>query len=254
MDFFEQTNSHITELNESDRKIFEYVVRNIHSVKEMQIRALAASCYVSTTTIVRLTKKLGFGGYREFIESIRTTCQSLNRTDLPEVLWKRSYSEEYLKNIIESVRVISQEKIDQFRRHVEKRPAIHFYGTGLDREAAHYTYRLFTSMGYYTYCPVEDYELQAAVSQLRDGDMLFLFSLSGEDEKVIHLVEQARLICKPVVVTVTQSANNMLQSMSDVDFYVFTDQVRLHNLDLSSRISMMAIAELLTYSLLTTAE
>lgn len=251
MDFFEQTSDHLTKLNENERKLFEYIVRNIHKVQEMQIRVLAGNCYVSTTTIVRLTKKLGFEGYREFTESIRATCQSLNQTELPEVLWKRSYSEEYLKNIIESVRVISQEKIDQFRHLVEKRPALYFYGTGLDREAAHYAYRLFTSMGYYTYCPVEDYEVQAAVSQLKDGDTLLLFSLSGEDKEVIQVVEQARLICKPVIVTITQSANNMLQSMGDLDFYVFTDHVKYKKLDLSSRISMIAIAELLTYSLLT---
>lgn len=251
MDFFEQVNSHVAGLNESDRKIFEYVVRNINDVKDMQIRTLAANCYVSTTTIVRLTKKLGFSGYRAFTDSIRATCQTLDHTELPQVLWKRSYSEEYLKNIIESVRVVSQEKIDAFRRHVSSGPMICFYGTGLDREAARYAYHLFTSMGYRTCCPLEDYETQAAVRRLADGDILFLFSLSGEETSVIQMVEQARLLCRPVVVTVTRSANNTLQSFSDLDLYVFTDQVRFQNQDISSRISMIAIAELLAYSLVT---
>ena len=82
------------------------------------------------------------------------------------------------------------------------------------------------------------------------GDVLFLFSLNGEDRDVIRLVESARLRCKPVVVTVTQSANNILQSMSDIDFYVFTDQVKYKNLDLSARISMIAITELIAYNLI----
>lgn len=251
MDFFEWTNDHITELNDNERKIFEYVVRNIHTVKDMQIRALAAACYVSTTTIVRMTKKLGFSGYRAFTDSIRATCQTLSRTEFPEVLWKREYSEEYLKNIIESVRVVSQEKIQRFRAALDRRPTLCFYGVGLDREPARYAYRLFTSLGYDTCCPTEDYEVTAALGRLRDGDVLFLFSLSGEEREVLQLVERARMTCAPAVATVTQSANNMLQSMSDIDFYVFTDQVRFQGMDLSSRISMIAIAELLVYSVLT---
>lgn len=251
MDFFERTNSHITELNDNERKIFEHVVRNIHAVKDMQIRALAGECYVSTTTIVRMTKKLGFSGYREFTDSIRAACQTLNKTEFPDVLWKREYSEEYLKNIIESVRVVSQEKIERFRVCLAPRPAVYFFGAGLDREPARYAYRLFTSMGYYTCCPAEDYEVTAALGRVKDGDLLFLFSLSGEDREAVRFVERARLGCKPVVATLTHSANNMLQSMSDIDFYVFTDQVRYRDMDLSSRISMFAVTELLAYSVLT---
>ncbi|MEG2187466.1 MAG: MurR/RpiR family transcriptional regulator [Clostridia bacterium] len=254
MNFFERTNEHLTELNENEQKIFEYVVRNMQEVKNMQIRSLAASCFVSTTTIIRFAKKLGFEGYRELIESVKFTCHSLDSNELPDVLWRRGYSEDYLKNVIESVRVISQEKIDKFRRCATKQRTIYFYGTGLDREAAHYAYRLFTSMGYYTYCPTEDYEVQATINQLKDDDILFLFSLSGEDRQVINLVESARLRCKPVIATVTQSANNLLQSMSDIDFYVFTDHVKYKNLDLSARISMIAIAEMLVYSLIAKVE
>lgn len=254
MDFFEQANQHIGQLHENEQKIFEYVVRNIHAVKDMPIRELAGNCFVSTTTVVRFTKKLGFSGYREFTDSIRLACHTMDDTTLPEVLWRRSYSEEYLKNIIESIRVISQEKINRFRVAAEKQRTIYFYGSGLDREPAHYAYRLFTSMGYYTYCPVEDYEVQSAVNQLRDGDILFLFSLSGEDREVIKMAENARLRCTPVIATVTQSANNPLQSISDIDFYVFTDQVRYKSLDLSARISMFAISELLAYSMIAAAE
>lgn len=250
MDFFEQTSPHITELNENEQKLFDYVTRNMNSIKSMQIRQLAAVCFVSTTTIIRFAKKLGFEGYRDFLDSIKLTCHSVEDTAIPDVLWRRSYSEEYIKNVIESVRVISEDKITAFRNVLRKNPCLYFYGSGLDRETAHYAYRLFTSMGYYTYCPQEEYELTAAINQMKDGDLLFLFSLTGDTNDVIATVEQARMVCRPVVATITQSANNLLQSMSDIDFYVFTDHVRYKNLDLSARVSMIAIVELLVYSLI----
>lgn len=250
MDFYEQTGPRISELNENEQRIFDYVTRNMNSVKDMQIRQLASSCFVSTTTIIRFTKKLGFDGYRDFLDSIKITCHTVGDTAIPDVLWRRSYSEEYIKNVIESVRVISEDKITAFRKALREHPCLYFYGSGLDRETAHYAYRLFTSMGYYTYCPQEEYELTASINQMKDGDLLFLFSLSGSNSDVIQTVEQARMVCKPVVATLTQSANNLLQSMSDIDFYVFTEQVKYKNLDLSARVSMIAIVELLVYSLI----
>ncbi len=251
MDFFDQCNPHLSSLSESERHIFEYVVKNIQAVNTMNIRALAKECYVSTTTVLRFVKKLGFQGYREFGESLRFTCSHLQKNELPEVFWKRVYSEEYLKNIIESVRVVSQEQIIQFIEYLSKEPTIFFYGRGLSREAAHYAYRLFSSLGYRCFYPVESYEKQISLLQMRDGDIIFSFSLSGQEQETIELIEQARLRCNPHIVSITQADNNVIQNLSDLNFYVFTDKVWHNGLDLTSRISMIAIVEMLFYSLLT---
>ena len=99
MDFFEQANQHVAKLNDNEKKIFEYVVSNINEVQKMQIRMLAEKCYVSATTIMRFTKKLGFAGYREFIDALGISVHMADTTEVPEILWKKEYSEEYLKNV-----------------------------------------------------------------------------------------------------------------------------------------------------------
>lgn len=250
MEFFQQANQNITSLNENEKKIFEYVVRNIHQVQQMQIRTLAERCFVSTTTIVRFTKKLGFSGYRDFIQALGVTCHMTEHTQVPDILWKKEYSEEYLKNIIESVRVISPDKIGRFLKALDAGAGIYFFGTGMDREAAHYAYRMFSALGNRAVCPQEEYEAASALTQLKDGDVLFIFSLSGRDEACIRFIEKARLVCRPVVAAITQSANNPIQGMSDIDFYVFADQITYKNADLTARISMMATVELLVYSVI----
>jgi RpiR family glv operon transcriptional regulator len=254
MDFFEQSNPHIPELNINDKRIFEYVVKNIHAVKDMTVRTVAGNCYVSTTTIIRFVKKLGFDGYRHFCDSLNQTCAMLEKTDIPDVVWRREYSEEYLKNIIESVRVISQQKLDSFKSAVQKNRNIFFVGSGLNREVTHYAYRIFTMLGFITYHPVEDYEIKSMLNTIRDQDMLFVFSLSGEDKEVIEIIESASLKCSPVIASVTWSGNNTIQNLSDIDFYVFADRMTYNGLDLTSRISMLAIVELLTYSLISRQE
>lgn len=252
MDFFEQANEHVRELNASERKIFEYVVRNMDEVKGMQIRALAAKCFVSTTTIMRFTRKLGFSGYREFTESLRLASHTAARSEVPAVLSKQSYSEEYLKNIIESVRVLTADKIESFKQALASDPHIYCFGVGMDREVAWYAYRLFTSLGYRVSCPAEPFEVQAALERFQDGDVALLVSMTGEDRETVEFAERVQATRKPVVATITYSANNTLQSLNTIDFYVFTERVVYKGIELSSRISMMAIVELLMYSLMNT--
>lgn len=250
MDFFDQVNKHVRELNASERKIFEYVVRNIDEVKTMQIRMLAAECFVSTTTIMRFARKLGFSGYREFSESLRFASHAAEQSELPPVLWKQSYSEEYLKNVIESVRVLTADKIEQFKAALSPDVRICCFGVGLDQEVAHFAYHLLTSLGYRASCPVNQFETKAAIDRFRDGDVALLVSMSGEDLEVVEFVERVQARHKPVIATITHSANNTLQSLSTIDFYVFAEHIVFNSEELSSRVSMMAIIELLSYHLM----
>lgn len=250
MDFFEQANSHVRDLNESERKIFEYVIRNVSRVKDMQIRALAAACFVSTTTIMRFAKKLGFSGYRELIDSLRLASHVTAQSELPSVLKYQTYGEEYLKNIIESARVITPGKVQAFGEALANKPRICCFGTGLDEDVARYAYRLLMGLGYRTLCPTGAFERQSAIDRLEDGDVLFLFSMSGEDPDVLDLVERVRLVCDPVIVAMTHSANNTLQVLSNIDLYVFAEKICIRNRDLSSRASMFSILELLSHSLI----
>ena len=250
MDFFEQVNKHVRELNTSERKIFEYVVRNIDEVKDMQIRTLAARCFVSTTTIMRFTRKLGFSGYREFSEAMRLSRHASQQAELPSVLWKQSYSEEYLKNVIESVRVLTPAKVERFKQALSPDSRLYCFGTGLDQELARFAYHLFTSLGYRASCPLERFEAKAAVDRFRPHDVALLISMTGEDAEAVELAERIRARHDAVIATITQSANNTLQSLSSIDFYVFAERIVYGGEDLSSRVSMMALVELLAYSLM----
>lgn len=254
MDFFEHVNKHVRELNTSERKIFEYVVRNIDDVKDMQIRTLAAQCFVSTTTIMRFTRKLGFSGYRDFSESLRFASHTSQQSELPSVMWRQSYNEEYLKNVIESVRVLTGDKVNQFKAALRADACIYCFGVGMDQEVAHFAYHLFTSLGYRASCPVNHFEVKAAIDRLNDGDITLLISMSGEDSEVVEFAERAQMACRPVIASITHSANNTLQSLSSIDFYVFTEHIVFNGEELSSRVSMMAIIELLAYSLMKPAK
>ena len=63
MNFYEQTSSCVSRLSPTEQNLFNYIIKNLHIVKDMSIRDLSEKCFVSTTSIFRLVKKLGYQGY-----------------------------------------------------------------------------------------------------------------------------------------------------------------------------------------------
>lgn len=50
-----------------------------------------------------------------------------------------------------------------------------------------------------------------------------------------------------MLIWITGADNNIIQNMSDINLYIFTDEIEMNNLDITSRISTIAIMELILY-------
>ncbi|MEG1004078.1 MurR/RpiR family transcriptional regulator [Clostridium sp.] len=248
-DFFEFVNNKISTLNKTEKKIFDYIVKNMCTVKGMSIRKLSKECYVSTTTMFRFVKKLGFTGYNEFISTLRITESTPNKAVIPKVIKTKNYKEEYLKNIIESVRVMSNENSDKFISLLKDKPKIYIFGHGLTFQVVGYIHYLFISMGYETIIVNRDYENKMIVEKITPADVVMILSYSGENDETIKNLESIRLKNNNIV-SITRADNNIIQSLSDINFYIFSDNIAGIENDISSRISMIAIIETLLYKII----
>lgn len=247
MNFFEQTSSAMVKLSSNEQSIMTYVVRNIHVVKKMSIRELAAACFVSTTTIFRFVKKLGYEGYSEFLDALAETEAETRKIHIPSIIEKENYSDSYLKNIIEAVKVITDEKYNKFDTIMSRNPDIYIIAEGLSREVGHYFLRLLTTIGFNAFFPKESYEKKNVLKKIKRDDVVLVLSYTGNNETVIHELEQIFAIATPTIISFTRADNNAIQNMSDLNFYVFADEIDYENIDITSRIGMIAIIETLLY-------
>lgn len=107
MNFYEQTSSCVSRLSPTEQNLFNYIIKNLHIVKDMSIRDLSEKCFVSTTSIFRLVKKLGYQGYAEFSQALRDTEEESRKIHIPSIVSADNYRDSYLKNVIEAVKVIT---------------------------------------------------------------------------------------------------------------------------------------------------
>jgi len=250
LDFFEATQETIRSLNQSERELFEYVVKNMDEVKQWSIQKFAAEWLVSTTTIFRFTQKLGFSGYTDFINSLLVTSHTQQDSVLPDVVTGRDYGEAYLKNAMEAVRVMSPQRIQEVMAKMALRPDIYILTDDNTHSIGQYCERLFIALGFHAYFPEAAYQMQNLANHISSQDMIIALSYTGEDAMLIDVIQRIFLRERPYLLSITRADNNPLESLSDTNFYVFADEIRLNSMDLTSSIPMAMILELLIYEYL----
>lgn len=254
MDFYTHTSARLDKLSNTEHNVFNFVIKNMHRVKSMSIRDLAGECYVSTTTLFRLVKKLGFEGYSDFQEAIRETEADSRRIDIPDVVFSTDYQSSYLKNISEAVQVITAEKKERFNRIMSRYPKIYLLAHGLSQDVGWYLYRMLITCGYEVEFPEQEYQFKAALRRIKRDDVLLVLSYTGNNQDVIRQIEEIFAIATPTIISITRADNNVIQNMSDLNFYMFADEMEYMGNDVTSRCGMIAILETLMYNRITAAQ
>lgn len=248
-DFFELTAAQLDHLNQTEKKLYDFVTRNMDEVKLMSVRQLARTCYVSPATVFRFVNKLGFSGFKEFIAVLKITDMSRSKAVIPDVMRYKGYREDYLKNLIESVRVIRKEQVKKVHDKLKAHAKVWIFGTGLTMEAARYIEHLFLACGCNATFAYEPYEMQNAVSLMTSDDLVFMLSYKGNNPQLLEVIDQIKHRCSPLMVSITRSDNNMVQLMTELNFYIFADEITYNGFDLTSRVAMIAVIEIILYEL-----
>jgi len=250
MNFYQQTSNAMQYLNLTERNILVYIMKNIDKVKKMAIRDLADACFVSTTTIFRFVQKIGYEGYSDFIYSLIESGSKNKTTVIPDIVQQNDYFKSYINNIGEAVNILTDEKIDSFKELFKKAKRIHIIAEGMSREVGGYVYRLLSCLNYNVVFPKENYEKNKEYQKLSDDDMVLALSYSGDNKSVILEIEKIMQVSNPNIVSITRADNNAIQNMSDLNFYMFADEISFEENDITSRVGMIAILELLIYSVI----
>ena len=247
MDFFETTSNTARKLNQNELQLFEYVVKNMEKVQQLSIREFAEEQFLSTASIFRFTQKLGFSGYSQFIESLIVTTHSKQNISIPSAVLGIGYSEAYLANAMEAVRVMSQKQVEDVIAILNRKPGIYILTDNNTHTIGQYCERLFIGLDFHAYFPETAYQMQNLVNRITSKDMILALSYSGNDEILVDFIQRVFLKEHPYLLSITGAENNTLENLSDGNFYIFADKIQVPGMDLTSSVPMLMILEMLVY-------
>ncbi|GFZ32309.1 transcriptional regulator [Clostridium zeae] len=231
-------NKKITALEE---QVLEYIIDHIDNVMDIGVRGVAAENYTSTSTIMRLSKKLGFTGFIDMVYNI-----------IPLVSNKNSGTVEKSEALIGTdinflFKYIEEEHVNRFIELLSSgtKKYIFIYARGYSKIAGEYFNKKMLGIGIKS---ILIDSIGSFENNLEDMEMLIVISKSGETKEVLDKVEVAKKKNK-VVVSFTKEVENSISELSDVSFKIFD----MHKLDDSNMLpnsffaNMLMLMEYLIY-------
>ncbi|TLP67164.1 MurR/RpiR family transcriptional regulator [Parasedimentitalea maritima] len=185
---------HDGKLATQEQRVANYVKDHLEDISAMTIAELAGQCNVSTPTVIRFCRTLGCDGYREFklrlAQNLAVSMQYLSADPKAGPTAGDSAIDQIL-NAINATANVMRRQIDPLVLDCAKAALLDtrhllFAGIGggsstVAQEAANRFFRL----GIPSMSTSDSYTLQMRAATLKEGDVLFLVSASGEADAII---------------------------------------------------------------------
>lgn len=203
-------------LSDTEQTVLEYVLNNMDEVSEAGIRSIASACYTSMTTVNRLSKKLGYQGYREMMYDLKHLQHASN--NLNQCMQDSN------------VHFKCQEKdINLFVNAIHRKRMLGINGEGFSRIVAQYMMSKLVGLG--ILAVTQDFlETDQFVNSYQNRlDCMVLVSKSGQTEAIL---ETAKACTSSGIYTVafTGNSESELARLADAIFIVQDD----HPMDLKN--------------------
>lgn len=228
----------INSMSLSELDVLRYIDNNREKVIELSIQDLAKEAFVSTATIMRFCKKLGYSGFSElkfFLkEEVQNDDRSLQSTDYESVVSCN------LVSITNTIKNLNKEVVDNVVLAMLRAKRIHFFGKGLTESILNYAVKLLYTSGT-AVSQYEDTHLAYIMAErMNQDDLLFVASLSGNTHQIVRMAQIAKSR-NATVVTITKNDINELTSIGNYSLGVETDGIVTHPADFASRIPMLLV-------------
>lgn len=202
-------------LNETEYRILSYVLSEIEKGKnKINIRSIAKESYVSTTTVIKLAKKLGYEGYSDMIFSL-----------------KKRFKEERNNSagieLSSILKVVDFQSINFFTKELfnHKEQCIYIVGLGFSSIASSYFVKRLATLGILAYdgSPVD------MIRWNKEKSIIIILSKSGETQDFIDIATISKNMNHTLFV-ITSNVESTLAKMSNCLLTINTGSSTSYNI------------------------
>lgn len=227
-------------MSANDHRIWQYICQHKNECRTMPLHRLADACEVSQTTVLRFLQLIGMDGYNDFKAFLK--WDSLNRPVFDE----RSVEQNSF-NLIRTISSIQQADCDELFYRMEHAGRIYAYGSGAVQKAVAKALKGYLLMAETLLHVIEGYEERImAMQQMKEGDVVFLFSVSGNNPVMNEYAQNLRNR-GIYLVAICQDGANDLSKLCNCYLPFFTQKFDIGNqgMTFSSSAGMLPLVETL---------
>lgn len=237
-----------------ERSIIHYISENPQQVSAMSIHALAEKTFVSTSSVLRMVKKLDFGGYKEFRHeliyelALRRQSAEMEKKEITkfdsieEIAEKITYKN--MMSLENSKNLLDYSTVEQCVKLLLDCKSICLFGIGSSLVVAKDMHLKFLRLN--KPCIIND-DWHSQLLQARNmspQDVGIIFSYSGHTVEMIECAKAMREV-GACIISVTRYEATPVAELSDYKIYVAATESIFRSGAMSSRISQLNVIDIL---------
>jgi RpiR family transcriptional regulator, glv operon transcriptional regulator len=238
----DQFGSHLASLTPTEKQVLYYIDQHVDEAKKLSLTEIAKANNVSTTTIVRMSHKLGLEGFSELKYILKTieTQQAL-MNDNPVERYKREFDSAF-----ETIDLAELEKLSEKMKNAKR---IIVVGVGLSKMMAEYFSKLLMQTNKQTLYTYESHMIDLLPNMVQPDDLVFFISSSGETQTITKAAEK---LSYQVVDTaaITNSSDSTLGKKVKTNLSMTVEKVKFAGYDITARSTLVLLIDLLFESYL----
>ena len=212
MRFTDIVNEHYADLNETELLMCNDSMENIDIIPTMSTLEFARNSLSSKSSVIRFSQKLGFTGFTELRNFIKWQDHE-ERFDE-----QITFTNQVIKDIERLLNILKDRNWLPIYQIIDSVDNIYVITTGItQKNQAAELQRLFLLIGK----PLQiipgngsSNEFRRILERLTEKDIVFVLSLSGENNRLESIIHQLELV-KSKIVSITSLQNNWLSGKSD---------------------------------------
>ena len=203
MDLQDVVNANQHRFSETEREILAFMLENEEFVAESTINSLAHKTYTSTSSIIRLTKKLNFSGFAELKYFIKS---SLSRSE--------PFNPRFIENGREDIQrtydYLDHMELSGLLKRIYEARTVYCFGTGYaQRNAVQEFAKSMQACGKFCHVIPARNEFESAMNTMTQDDVVIIVSFSGQTENMREHIKMLSLRRIPMVAVTAIGVNYM---------------------------------------------
>jgi len=240
--------SHYSALSDVQKKLADYIISNREAVPTLDLKGLARKARVSTATVTRFCRTIGFGSFHEFkiasaqeLVSVPLVFEDFDPHDNDEKLINKVFAA-YIQSLIDTRAMVSVPNLMRVVDRINRARQVSVFGIGSSGSIAVAASHRFALLGVRCQAHTDPYEQIIAASLLSEGDVAVGISHSGTSRIT---VDALRLAGKQGAFTIalTNHANAPLARAASLTLLTSLHEKKVHVASLTSRVAQLTLID-----------
>lgn len=242
------------DLSPIEQRVAGFFLQHTDTLVSTPILEVAEACETSKSSVVRLCKRMGYNGYKDFLTALSAelAVQShRGQTEFSDIFPDSSvqsictivtqHSVQALEN---TTRLMDMQAMERAVQAVAQARRIDLYGAGNSGIIAQDAELKLRRIGFNATCAIDGHRQAIWAATLQPGDVAMLFSYYGETTDVLEAMAIAKAH-GATTIAITRLGRNSLSLGADIVLNVASTEQLSRSGAMTSRLVMLGVVDML---------